>query len=113
MGRGFRLRGRLSAEVNSAKRAAAPRMLLGQRLPGARPLPSVVQSSRALIEEAHPRAVAGGPLPRDAEQERLMARPEVQAVLRETLRRHYRSWPDERSRTVDLGTPTQAAYRAT
>jgi SEC-C motif-containing protein len=104
--------GRLSAEVNSAKRAAALRALIEQRLPEARMLPSVVQSSYAMIEEAHARAVAGGPLPREAEQERLMAMPEVQAALRETLRRHYRSWPDEQLPALGGRTPREAVQDA-
>jgi hypothetical protein len=104
--------GRLSAEVNSAKRAAALRALLDRRLPGARVLPSVVQSSHALVEEAHARALAGGPLPPDPEQERLMAMPEVQAALRETLRRHYRSWPDEQLPALGGRTPRQAVQDA-
>jgi SEC-C motif len=104
--------GRLSAEVNSAKRAAALRALLDRRLPGARVLPSVVQSSHALVEEAHARALAGAPLPPDPEQERLMAMPEVQAALRETLRRHYRSWPDEQLPALGGRTPRQAVQDA-
>jgi len=104
--------GRLSAEVNSAKRAAARRALIEQRLPGARVLPSVVQSSHAMIEEAHARAVAGGPLPRDAEQERLMAMPELQAALRETLHRHYRSWPDEQLPALGGRSPREAVRDA-
>jgi hypothetical protein len=100
--------GRLSAEVNSAKRATALRALLEQRLPGARVLPSVVQSSHALVEQAHARALAGGPLPPDADQERLMAMPEVQAALRETLRRHYHSWPDEQLPALGGRTPREA-----
>jgi hypothetical protein len=104
--------GRLSAEVNSAKRATALRALLEQRLPGARVLPSVVQSSHALVEEAHARARAGGPLPPDPEQERLMAMPEVQAALRETLRRHYRSWPDEQLPALGGRTPREAVQDA-
>ena len=104
--------GRLSAEVNSAKRAAALRALLDPRLPGARVLPSVVQSSHALVEKAHARALAGAPLPPDPEQERLMAMPEVQAALRETLRRHYRSWPDEQLPALGGRTPRQAVQDA-
>jgi hypothetical protein len=104
--------GRLSAEVNSAKRATALRALLEGRLPGARALPSVVQSSHALVEEAHARALAGGPLPPDPEQERLMAMPEVQAALRETLLRHYRSWPDEQLPALGGCTPRQAVQDA-
>jgi hypothetical protein len=104
--------GRLSAEVNSAKRATALRALLEQRLPGARVLPSVVQSSHALVEETHARALAGGPLPPDPEQERLMAMPEVQAALRETLLRHYRSWPDEQLPALGGRTPRQAVQDA-
>jgi hypothetical protein len=104
--------GRLSAEVNSAKRATALRALLERRLPGARVLPSVVQSSHALVEEAHARAVAGGPQPSDPEQERLMAMPEVQAALRETLRRHYGSWPDEQLPALGGRTPREAVQDA-
>jgi len=104
--------GRLSAEVNSAKRATALRALLEGRLPGARVLPSVVQSSHALVEEAQARAVAGAPLPPDSEQERLMAMPEVQAALRETLRRHYRSWPDEQLPALGGRSPREAVRDA-
>jgi hypothetical protein len=72
----------------------------------------VVQSSHALVEEAHARAVAGEPLPADPEQERLMAKPEVQAALRETLRRHYRSWPDEQLPALGGRTPREAVQDA-
>jgi hypothetical protein len=67
-----------------------------------------VRSSLAMIEEAHARAVAGGPPRRDAEQERLMATPEVQAALQETVRRHYRSWPDEPLPALGGRTPREA-----
>src|SRR5207244_2114618 len=42
------------------------------------------------------------------EVERLMAMPEVQAALRETLRRHYHSWPDEQLPALGGRTPREA-----
>jgi hypothetical protein len=104
--------GRLCAETNSARRATALRALLERRLPGARVLPSVVQSSHALVKEAHARAVAGGPLPPATDHELLMATPEIQAALRETLRRHYRSWPDEQLPALGGRTPREAVRDA-
>jgi len=100
--------GRLTAEVNSARRATALRRMIEQRLPEARVLPSVVQSSERLIGQAHERAMAGTPLPRNAELERLQQLPEVQEALRETLRRHYRSWPDEQLPALGGRTPREA-----
>jgi hypothetical protein len=104
--------GRLTAEVNSAKRAAALRALTEQRVPGVRALPSVVQSSRPLIEQAHARAMTGEPSSPKAEHERLMAMPEVQAALRESLRRHYRTWPDEQLPALGGRTPREAVRDA-
>jgi hypothetical protein len=99
---------RLTAEVNSAKRAAALRRLIEVRLPQARVLPTVVQSSQAFIEEAHERAMTGAFLSRDEETERFQRLPEIQAALRETVRRHYRSWPDEPLPALGGRTPRQA-----
>jgi hypothetical protein len=65
-----------------------------------------------MVKEAHARAVTGGPLPPATDRERLVATPEIQAALRETLRRHYRSWPDERLPALGGRTPREAVRNA-
>ncbi len=100
---------RLTAEVNSARRAAALRTLIEERLGDtAQVRPSIVQSMQSLLER--------GPTPREQaqrerrekEQAELAAQPEVQAALRELLRKHYRAWVDDKLPALGNRTPREA-----
>lgn len=98
---------RLSAEVNSARRAATLRRLIEQRLGDtARARPSIVQSVQSLLErEPAPQARRQR---REREQAEFAAQPEVQAALREYLRNHYRKWIDEKLPALGNRTPRKA-----
>jgi SEC-C motif len=97
---------RLTAEVNSARRAAALRKLIEDRLgDSARLKPSIVQSVQSMLERAPAPQVQG---PRDRKQAELAAQPEVQAALQEHLRRHYRGWVDTQLPALGKRTPREA-----
>lgn len=102
---------RLTAEVNSAKRAAALRKLIERRLGNsARPRPGVVQSVQSMLERE-----PAQPAPREQherEQADLADDPEVQAAMRDALRSHYRSWVDEKLPALGNRTPRKAVRDA-
>lgn len=101
---------RLSAEVNSAKRAARLSKLIEQRLgETARARPSIVQSVQSMLDREPAPQEEAQRLRRDEEQAELAARPEVQAAMREHLRRHYRNWIDEKIPALGNRTPRKAA----
>ncbi len=87
---------KLTAEVNSLERARTARTLITAALgitaryrrTRKQPLDTALPSSMNLAPGAEPQFV-----PRDAEQEALMQRPEIRAQLEEFQRRHYESWP--------------------
>jgi hypothetical protein len=100
---------RLTAEVNSAERAAALRMLIEARLgSSAHAKPSVVRSVQSMLareptpqeDKQHER--------RAKEQAELAAQPEVQAAVAELLRKHYRAWVDDRIPALGNRTPREA-----
>lgn len=104
---------RLTAEVNSAKRAAALRKLIEQRLgETAHVKPSVVQSVQSLLSRE--------PTPQEEAQRKqserkhaeLAAQPEVQAVIRERLRNHYRGWVDQKLPVLNNRAPRKAVRDA-
>jgi hypothetical protein len=104
---------RLTAEVNSARRAAALRRLLKRRLRGtAHERPGVVQSVQSMLgREPTPQEQAS----RDRhakEQAEFAARPEVQAALNEHLRQHYRKWVDNEVPALGNRTPREAVRDA-
>jgi len=100
---------RLSAEVNSAKRAAALRKLIEQRLGDtARVLPSVVQSIQSMIERETTSDELGRKQRREQEHAELAAQPEVQQALSEHLRSHYRAWVDDKIPALGNRTPRKA-----
>jgi hypothetical protein len=98
---------RLTAEVNSARRAAALRTLIDERLGDtAKARPLIVQSVQSMLErERAPREQAQRQQRENAE---LAAQPEVQAVLREAVRDHYRAWVDAKLPALDNRTPREA-----
>lgn len=98
---------RLTAEVNSAKRAAALRRLIERRLGGeAHIRPSVVQSVQSMLGR-EPDREASRQKRRD-ETAALAAQPEVQQAIREHMRTHYRAWVDERIPALGNRTPREA-----
>jgi len=101
--------GRLTAEVNSAKRAAALRKLIGQRLgETAHIKPSIVQSVQSMLNREPTAREQSQDKRREGEQAELAARPEVQEAIREHLRNHYRAWIDERLPALGNRTPRRA-----
>ncbi len=98
---------RLTAEVNSAKRAAALRKLIERRLgDSAHVRPSVVQSVQSMLEREPARPSRHAQ--REREQADLDADPEVQGMIRDMLRSHYRSWVDEKLPALGNRTPRKA-----
>lgn len=100
---------RLTAEVNSAKRAATLRKLIEQRLGDtAHVKPSIVQSVQSLLEREPTPQEQAQRRQREREQVEFAAQPEVQAALREYLRNHYRNWVDEKLPALGNRTPRKA-----
>lgn len=100
---------RLTAEVNSARRAETLRELIEQRLGAtARAKPSVVQSAQSLLGRAPTAAERAQRQQTEREHAELAARPEVQAALQEYLRKHYRAWVDEPLPVLGNRSPRQA-----
>jgi len=104
---------RLTAEVNSARRAAALRALIEKRLGDAVQVrPSVVRSVESMLNRPPTAREEARRRQRASEQERFAALPEVQAAVRETMRRHYRAWVDEEIPALGNRTPRQAVRSA-
>jgi hypothetical protein len=100
---------RLTAEVNSAKRAADLRALIEQRLGAtARARPGVVQSAQAALGRTLTPQERQRRFEREQEQAELAARPEVQEALRHAMRQHYRAWVDDRLPILGNRSPRQA-----
>jgi hypothetical protein len=99
---------RLSAEVNSEKRATQFRGIMSARLPGARYRTTSIQSTEAMLAEAASRSPTTGERQAAKEAEDLNALPEVQALLAEEMRRHYREWLDMKIPLLGNKTPRQA-----
>lgn len=100
--------GRLTAEVNSENRALLFRSLMDARLPGARYRTMSIQSIESMLNEKRGRAPTAAERQAEAERAALNAQPEVQALLAEELRRHYREWPDMKLPLLGNKTPRQA-----
>ena len=96
---------RVVAEVNSEERAVAFRHLADEMLPaGSEYLGTVVESVERLLTEGDRRSRSDSEM--DAAE--LNARPEVQAMLTEQLRNHYREWPKISLPALDGMTPLEA-----
>lgn len=99
---------KLVVEVNSEERAKAFREIADERLPaGSRYKSTVVEPVEAALA-AH-RKDKG---PRNADADDLNKRPEVQAMLKEHLRVHYREWPRMKLPALKGKTPMQAMKTA-
>lgn len=100
---------RLTAEVNSAKRAADLRTLIEQRLgKTARALPAVVKSVQSMLTRKPSLKEQAARQRHAQEQAEFAARPEVQHAMREHLRGHYRYWVDENIPALGNRTPRKA-----
>ncbi|HVB77505.1 MAG TPA: SEC-C metal-binding domain-containing protein [Candidatus Nitrosotalea sp.] len=94
---------RLVAEVNSQARALRFRKIADRALPaGSRHLSTVVEPIEAALKAF--REETPDPPPDDD----LNQRPEIQALLKEHLRAHYRAWVDEAVPALAGKTPRQA-----
>ncbi len=103
--------GRLTVEVNSEKRALLFRQLMEARLPEARYRTTSIQSVESMLAERESRPPTAAEREAHAEQAALNAQPEVQAMLIEKMRRHYRAWPDMELPLLGNKTPRQAVKR--
>ena len=98
---------RLVAEVNSERRATLFRELADKVLPpGCHHISTVLESVEAALE-AHRRDHPEAPEV-DEDVEDLNNRPEVQAMIAEHLRAHYRAWPKMKLPALHGKTPLQA-----
>ena len=100
--------GRLTAEVNSENRALLFRKLMEERLPGARYRTTSIQSVESMLARREQREPTAAERRAEAERAELNAQPEVQAMLAEELRRHYRDWPDMKLPGLGNKTPRHA-----
>jgi hypothetical protein len=93
----------LVAEVNSEKRAKRFRRLADAKLPaGSRYLSTVIESGEAALENYRKEHAE------ERHEDDLDEKPEVQAMLKEHLRSHYRAWPDIKLPALNGKTPRQA-----
>ncbi|BAP89374.1 putative uncharacterized protein [Burkholderiales bacterium GJ-E10] len=104
--------GHITAEVNSAARAAALRAIIETKLPGAQAQPSEVQSLQEMMAQADTPTGRARARQREAESAQLHAQPEVQAMLQASMRRHYEAWLDEDIPALGNRTPRQAVQDA-
>jgi hypothetical protein len=104
---------RLTAQVNSAARAQRLSDLIAARLgERARKLPEVIQSMQSLLERERTPAQRAAQQRAAEENAELNSRPEVQALIAEMTRKHYREWVDEPVPALGNRTPRQAMKSA-
>ena len=104
---------RLTAEVNSAGRAQRLSDLIAERLgERARKRPEVIQSTRSLLERERTPAQEAALQRAEKATEELNSQPEVQALLAEMTRRHYRDWVDQPIPALGNRSPRQAMRSA-
>lgn len=99
---------KLVVEVNSEERAQAFRAIADDSLPAGSGYKSTVVEPVEAALAAHRRDNR----PRDADADELNKLPEVQAMLKEHLRAHYREWPRTKLPVLKGKTPTQAMKTA-
>jgi hypothetical protein len=100
---------RLTAEVNSARRDAALHKLIEERLgSSAHARPSIVRSVQSMLEREPTARQPARRAQRRKQQAELAVQPEVQAAIRETLRKHYRAWVDDKIPALGNRTPREA-----
>ncbi len=100
----------LVAEVNSAKRAQRARKEIERRLgKDAVYLGTEIHSTEGALKKADQNARSEDAVKRAEEQARLMSLPEVQAMLRREMEKHWASWPDTPVPALRGMTPRKAA----
>jgi len=100
----------LVAEVNSAKRAERARKEIERRLgKDAVYLGTEIHSPEGALKKADQNAGSEDAVKRGEEQARLMSLPEVQAMLRREMEKHWASWPDTPVPALRGMTPRKAA----
>jgi len=100
----------LVAEVNSTKRAERARKEIARRLgKDAVYLGTEIHSPEGALKKADQNAGSEDAVKRAEEQARLMALPEVQAMLKREMNKHWASWPDTPVPALRGMTPRKAA----
>lgn len=100
----------LVAEANSAKRAGRARKEIERRLgKDAVYLGTEIHSLEGALQKAGQNAGSKDAVKRDEEQARLLALPEVQAMLKREVEKHWASWPDTPVPALRGMTPRKAA----
>jgi glycerol-3-phosphate cytidylyltransferase-like family protein len=100
----------LVAEVNSARRAKRARKEIERRLgKDAVYLGTEIHSPEGALKKADQNAGSEGAVKRAEERARLMALPEVQAMLKREMEKHLASWPDTPVPALRGMTPRKAA----
>jgi hypothetical protein len=94
---------RLTAKVNSENRTLRFREIMNQRLPGARYRTTSIESVESMLKRPEKASHTAAQEAAD-----FNAQPEVQAMLTEEMRRHYREWPDTKIPLLGNRTPRQA-----
>ena len=101
--------GRLSASVNSVRRATHLRNLIEERLgAGVRHRSTTATSPESLLERERTPEEEAAARVSEEESARLAELPEVKAALAELLRAHYRKWIDEKIPALGNRTPREA-----
>ena len=100
---------RLTAEVNSAKRAKLIRKIIEERLGSkAKHLATEIQSTEAMLKRAAEGGDSEEARASREEHERLAARPEVRQAIADEMRAHFEQWADEKLPALGGQTPRQA-----
>jgi hypothetical protein len=104
---------RLTAEVNSAARAKRLTGLVRERLGDhARERPAEVRSLDSMFAAAKAPDKNKAAREREENQARLAETPEVQALMNDMMRRHYRAWVDDNIPALGDRTPREAVKDA-
>ena len=99
----------LTAEINSENRAEKFKALVEELLPGkARYKTTVIQSPQSMLARAGEKGESAQTRQTQKEIEELNSRPEIQALLAEKMRQHYRDWPGMELPALNGLTPLQA-----
>jgi hypothetical protein len=100
----------LIAEVNSAKRAVRTRKEIEKRLgEDAVYIGTEIKSPEGALKEFDKKQGSKDAAKREEEQKQLMALPEVQAMLKREMDKHWAQWPDMPVQVLRGMTPRKAA----
>lgn len=99
----------LTAEVNSERRAQQFKALMEKLLPGkVRYKTTVIQSPQTMLKRIKGEGDTAQSRRLQKEQDELNSRPEVQSLITEHLRQHYRNWLSQKIPALNNKTPLQA-----